>query len=108
MHYTGQLHRKHKFVVAALSDKLREEYGIRSLPVRKGDTVEAMRGSFREHTGKVADVDLKTERVSVEGITLRKADGTERFYPVHPSKLRIVKIGSDDKRRIKSAEGEKQ
>lgn len=105
LHYTSQLHRKHKAIVATLSDKLREEYGIRSLPVRKGDTVELMRGSSRGHTGKVADVDLRAERISVEGVTLHKADGTERFYPVHPSKVRITKIGSDDKRRI---EGEKQ
>lgn len=101
------LHRKRRFTAATLSDKLREEYGIRNLPVRTGDTVEFMRGSFKGHTGKVTDVDLKTGQISVEGATLQKADGTQRFYPVHPSNVRIIKIGSEDKKRIKLVEGEK-
>ncbi|MEM2530312.1 MAG: 50S ribosomal protein L24, partial [Candidatus Bathyarchaeia archaeon] len=32
-------HRRRKFLSAPLSDELRAKYGLRNLPVRKGDTV---------------------------------------------------------------------
>lgn len=89
--YSAAMHRRQKAVVAALSDKLREEHKKRSLPVKKGDTVEVMRGDFREHKGKIIEVDLKSGRISIEGVTMQKADGSERFYPVHPSNVRIIK-----------------
>ncbi len=89
--YSAAMHRRQKAVVAALSDKLREERKKRSLPVKKGDTVEVMRGDFREHKGKIIEVDLKSGRISIEGVTMQKADGSERFYPVHPSNVRIIK-----------------
>lgn len=89
--YSAAMHRRQKAVVAALSDKLREERKKRSLPVKKGDTVEVMRGDFREHKGKIIEVNLKSGRISIEGVTMQKADGSERFYPVHPSNVRIIK-----------------
>ena len=85
------MHKRQKLVGAALSDKLREEYEKRSLPLRKGDTVEVMRGDFRGHKGKVIKINLKSGRISIEGVILQKADGSERFYPVHPSNVRIIK-----------------
>jgi large subunit ribosomal protein L24 len=89
--YSAAMHRRQKLVGAALSDKLREEHKKRSLPVKKGDTVEVMRGDFRDHKGKVIKVDLKSGRISVEGVAVQKAGGSERFYPVHPSNVRIIK-----------------
>lgn len=92
------MHRRQKAAAAALSDKLREEHKKRSLPVKKGDTVEVMRGDFRDHKGKVIKVDLESGRLSVEGVTSQKADGSERFYPVHPSNVRIIKAEKRDKK----------
>lgn len=89
--YNAAMHKRQKLVGAALSDKIREEYKKRSLPVKKGDTVEVMRGDFKGSKGKIIKVDLKSMKISVEGVTVQKADGSERFYPVHHSKVRIVK-----------------
>lgn len=89
--YSAPMHRRQNAVAAALSDKLREEYKKRSLPVKKGDTVEIMRGDFRGSKGKIIKVDLKSMRISIEGVTVQKADGSERFYPMHPSNVRIIK-----------------
>lgn len=89
--YSAAMHRRQKAIVAALSDKLREDYKKRSLPVKKGDTVEVMRGDFKGSKGKIIKVDLKSMKISIEGITVQKADGSERFYPVHPSNVRIIK-----------------
>ncbi|HDI47223.1 MAG TPA: 50S ribosomal protein L24, partial [Candidatus Methanomethylia archaeon] len=46
--YQSSLHRRRKMLVAPLSPQLRGEYGVRNLPVRKGDTVLIMRG---DHIG---------------------------------------------------------
>jgi len=84
---------------AHLSDDLRKEYGFRSLPVRKGDVVVVMRGEHKGHSGKVIRVDLSKYRVFIEGLVRKKADGTEVFIPIHPSKLEIIRLNLDDKWR---------
>src|SRR3989304_3527203 len=46
----------------------------RALPVRKGDTVRVMRGTFRGREGKVVSVDRVDGSVVVEGITIEKTE----------------------------------
>ncbi|MEM1916136.1 MAG: 50S ribosomal protein L24, partial [Ignisphaera sp.] len=39
-------------------------------------------------------------KVYVEGVTIKKSDGTDVFYPISPSKVMIIKLGEvDDVRR---------
>lgn len=99
--YTAPKHVRYKLMSAHLSKELREKYGIRSLPVRKGDVVRVMRGKYRGHEGKVVDVDRKRYYIYVEGVKVKKADGTEVLRPVHPSKVMIVKLDLSDEWRIK-------
>lgn len=97
--YTAPLHIRHKLMSVTLSQDLREEYDRRSLPVRKGDTVQVMRGDFKDHEGKVEKVDLRNYRLLVEGATVEKVDGTNIYFPIHPSNLKIVEMDlTDDKR----------
>ncbi len=98
------LHQRWHLLNAPLAPELRKELGIKRLPVRKGDIVRIMRGDWKGHEGKVVDVDLKRCRIYVEGVTIRKADGTEVFYPIHPSNVMIVKLGSIDEVRKKIIE----
>jgi len=102
--YTAPLHIRRKMMSAHLSKELREKYKRRSLPVRKGDEVEIMRGEFKKKRGKVLRVDLKKYKVYVEGITRKRTDGTERLVPIHPSNLMIVNLNLQDKRRVKILE----
>lgn len=94
------LHLRRKLLSAPLSDELVEKYGVKSLPVRKGDTVRITRGSFRGHEGKVARVDIKRIRIFIEGVQRKKADGTPVYVPIHPSKVEIVKLDLSDKLRL--------
>ena len=89
---------------AHLSKELREKYGVRTLPVRKGDVVRVMRGNYRGHEGKVVEVDRKRYYIYIEGVKIKKADGTEVLRPIHPSKVMIVKLDMSDKWRIKILE----
>ncbi len=98
------LHQRWHLLNAPLSPELRKELGIKRLPVRKGDVVRIMRGDWKGHEGKVVEVDLKRVRIFVEGVTHKKADGTEVFYLIHPSNVMIVKLGEVDEVRKKIIE----
>jgi len=102
--YNAPLHIRHKIMSANLSKELREEYNRRSLPVRKGDKVEIMRGDFKGHQGKIERVDLKNYKVYVEGATIQKVDGTTTYFPTHPSNLQIIELNLEDEKRLKVLE----
>lgn len=102
--YNLPLHKRWHLLNAPLSDELRKELGIRRLMVRKGDVVRIVRGDWKGHEGKVVKVDLKRSRLHVEGVTVKKADGTDVYYPIHPSKVVIVKLGEVDEIRKRITE----
>ncbi|MEM0000803.1 MAG: 50S ribosomal protein L24 [Desulfurococcaceae archaeon] len=106
--YSMPLHLRHKLFNARLSKELEEKYGIKRLPVRVGDVVRITRGDFTGHEGKVVKVNLKRVRIFVEGVQMKKADGTPVYYPVHPSKVMIVKLDTSDKHRLKIIERRKK
>lgn len=93
------LHRKRKMVSALLSKELREKYGRRSLPVRKGDKVKIMRGDSKAASGEVTRVDLKFCRIYVEGVTVKKADGTAVERALDSSNVQLVDLSLEDKKR---------
>lgn len=102
--FNAPLHLKHKMCAANLSKELREKYGVRSLPVRKDDIVTIMSGQFKAQSGKVTKVSVKRLFVHVEGAVIKKADGSDSFYPIHPSNLKITKLNLDDKLRAEKIE----
>jgi len=103
-------HVKRKMLSAHLSVELREEYGVRSARVCKGDTVAIIRGDedVRGTEAKVLDVFTKTGRVSVEGVTINQADGTAIAHPVHASNLIITKFNTEDQWRMDSLSRKKE
>ena len=54
--------------------------------------------------GKIAGIDLKRARVWIEGIQKQKKDGTKVNVYFKPSKLQILELNLDDKKRILSLE----
>ncbi len=97
--YNAHLHTKHKFLSAHLSKELRKKYGKRSIPIRKGDEVLVMRGSFKKKKAKVLSVNLKKCKLILEGIQRTKRDGTKVAVPFEPSNLQIQALNLDDKKR---------
>jgi large subunit ribosomal protein L24 len=94
------LHIKHKFLSANLSKELRKKHGKRSVPIRKGDEILVMRGSFRKKKAKVSLIDLKRTRLALEGVQRSKKDGTKVNVYFNPSSLQIQALNLDDKKRI--------
>lgn len=101
------LHIIHKFLSSPLSKQLRQKHGKRSLPIRTGDEVLIMRGSFKKKKAKVISVDMKKTRVALENIQRTKKDGTKINVYFHPSTIQIQTLILDDKARIKSLEKSK-
>ena len=86
-------------LVATLSPELKKKYNVRSMPIRKGDTVTILRGAFRDVEGKVTQAEKKIASIYVEGVTKEKSDGSTIFMRIHSSKVMITKINLDDKWR---------
>jgi len=97
--YNATLHRLSKLMSAHLSPELREKYGRRSFPVRKGDTVKILVGEFKGVEGKVIGVDRRRQRVFVENVTIKKADGRVKPRPIHVSNVMITSLNLEDKYR---------
>lgn len=98
------LHAKRKLTSAHLAPSLRERYGTRSIPMRKGDQVQILRGSSKGLKGQVDRVDVSRSKVYIEGIKTKKADGSELMKPIVISNVMITSLSLDDKRRVKSIE----
>jgi len=106
--YNAPAHLRHKLIAAPLSPELTASKGIKSLPVKKGDTVRIVRGDHTGFEGKVNRVDLKRYRIFLEGLTREKVDGTNIFVSVHPSKVIIKNLKLDDKWRKAIVERKKE
>jgi large subunit ribosomal protein L24 len=91
-------------MAAPLSEDLQDRYGIKRMPVKVKDKVLILRGDFAYSEGEVTEVDLKRMRIFVNGVTVEKTDGTEQFYPVHPSNVVITDLNLKDERRSRIIE----
>jgi large subunit ribosomal protein L24 len=106
--FTAPSHIRRKLLAAPLSSALRERYGVRAFPVRKGDTVKILRGDFSGIEGKVSETSTEKGRVFVEGVTREKVSGTSTKVSVHVSKVMITNLNLDDKWRAQSLERRKR
>jgi len=97
--FQAPLHLRHKQFSAPLSEELKKSRGFNSLPLRKGDTVRIMRGERKGVEGKVSKVSSSKYRISIEGVTHEKVDGTALPVFIHPSKVMIINLNLDDKWR---------
>jgi large subunit ribosomal protein L24 len=100
--YNAPLHLRNRLMSAMLSKELKEKYNKNALPVRKGDVVKVLRGSFKGVEGEVTKVMYKSYRIYVEGVLNKKQDGKETPYPIHPSNVMIVKLDESDEKRFKN------
>lgn len=84
---------------APLSKELREQYNIRSLPIRKEDQVLVVRGSKKGSEGKISSVYRLKFAVQVDKLTKEKSNGASIPINIHPSKVVITKLHLDKDRK---------
>ena len=105
--FNAPWHRRRRLLSAHLSDSYLEEKKRklpRAVPVRKGDVVKVLRGDDAGKEGKVSSVDYRRLRITIEGITHAKSDGTQLAKPIHPSNVVIVKLDESDPLRLERFE----
>jgi len=102
--YSSTLASQGKMLSAHLSTELRKALGKRALPLRTDDKVKVMRGSHSGTRGKITKVERKKQRVFIEGLIRKKADGTEVQIPIKASNLLIVELERSDVKRVKGKE----
>ncbi len=100
--YNAPLHVRRKIIRAHLSKELKQLLKRRSVTVRVGDYVKIERGDFRDKTGYVIYIDTRNYRVYVDCAYITKKNGEKSYYPIHPSKLTVLKLNLTDKKRLET------
>ncbi|OAY81949.1 60S ribosomal protein L26-1 [Ananas comosus] len=98
-HFTAPSSVRRVLMSAPLSAELRSKYGVRSMPVRKDDEVQVVRGTFKGREGKVVQVYRRKWIIHVERITREKVNGSTVNVGVAPSKVVITKLKLDKDRK---------
>ncbi|KAK6639627.1 60S ribosomal protein L26 [Polyplax serrata] len=101
-HFTAPSHIRRRIMSAPLSKELRQKYNVKSMPVRKDDEVQVVRGHYKgQQVGKIIQVYRKKFVIYIERIQREKANGATVYVGIHPSKVVIVKLKMDkDRKRI--------
>ena len=87
---------RHRQMTVALSRDLRSRYKRRALPLRKGDTVRIISGSFRGREERVSKVDIRTLRVTLDNVTIKKVDQKLKPLPIRTSHLILTRLNLAD------------
>jgi ribosomal protein uL24 len=85
-----------------LSRELRSRFHRRALPIRKGDTVRVLSGSFVGREERVAKVDRRGYRVTLDNVTLKTADEKLKPLSLSVGKLVITRLNLSDPWRRRS------
>lgn len=93
--YTSPLHKKQDMVSAHVAKDLKKVVGKRTMRVKTGYTVKVMRGENKGKEGKVTAVKLKPRRITIEGVSVKKADGKEVPLLMDPSNVLITKLEAE-------------
>ncbi len=97
--YNAPMHVRRKFLGAHLSKELKQKYGTRTVMLKKGDKVKVLRGSHKNHIGKVDRVDATNLKIYLTGIEVTKKDGSKAMPPFRPSNLMITELDLNDRKR---------
>merc|ERR1712107_541625 len=99
-HFSAPSHIRRRLMSAPMGKELKTKYGVRSMPLRKDDEVQVVRGHYKgQQVGKIVQCYRKKFRVYIERIQREKANGATVNVGIHPSKVVIVKLKMDKDRK---------
>lgn len=92
-YFTADAATRAKMMSSRLSKELREKYNVKTMPIRKNDVVEVVRGGHKI-TGKVLEVRRSDYKIIVDGANQKpKSDDAKPVpYPIHPSNCVIKEL----------------
>ena len=98
-HFSAPSSIRRKILSSHLSKDLKAKYNVRSIPVRKGDTVKVMRGTYKGRSGKVQFVYRRRWCIYIEKLVKEKVNGQQAQLPIHPSNVEITALRLDADRK---------
>ena len=98
-HFTAPSSARRVMMSAPLSSELRAKYKVRSLPIRKDDEVQVVRGGYKGREGTVSACYRKKFVIHVDRITREKANQMPVPVGIHPSNVVITKVKLDKDRK---------
>ncbi|CDS42030.1 60S ribosomal protein L26 [Echinococcus multilocularis] len=99
-HFNAPSHIRRRLMSAPLSKELRTKYKVRSMPIRRGDEVQIVRGERKENSSaKVIKVYRKKFVIHIERVQCKKSNGVYVPIGIHPSNVVITKLKLDKDRR---------
>ena len=102
--YDAPKHVKSSMVGASLSTDLREKYKVRSIRIRKSDSVKVLRGEYKGVEGKITKVFVEDGKINVDGVTHEKIAGGTVPIKIHASNVIVTSLNMDDSWRRKKLE----
>ncbi len=106
--YNADSFHRHRRMAVPLSRELRARFHCRSIPVRKGDTVRILSGSYVGSEERVARVDRRSYTVILNNITLKTGEQKQKPLPIRTAHLLLTKLNLSDawRRRVLSVAAE--
>jgi len=83
---------KRKLMSCHLSKSLRDQYKLRSLPIKRGDEVKILKGKAKGKSGKVVQVYRKRNCIYVDKVQREKQNGQTVFLPIKPYYCVVEKL----------------
>lgn len=105
--FTASTFERRKRMAVPLSRELRGRFGRRALPVRKGDTVRVLAGSFVGREERVAKVNRRDYSVTLDNVTLKTAEEKLKPLALRTSHLVLTRLNLADpwrRRKLKLRE----
>lgn len=100
--FTADHFERRRRMAVPLSRELRARFGRRQVPVRKGDTVRVLSGSYVGREERVAKVDRRGYSVTLDNVTGKTADAKLKPLPIRTSHLLLTRLNLADpwRRRV--------
>jgi len=100
--YQANSSERRRRMTVPLSRELRRRFRRRSVPVRKGDTVRVLSGSFRGREERVARITRRDYSVTLDNVTLKTAEEKLKPLALRTSHLVITRLNLADPWRRRS------
>jgi ribosomal protein uL24 len=94
--YDASSFQRRVLMTVPLSRELRRRFHTRSVPIRKGDTVRVMSGSFIGREERVAKVDRGGYTVTLDNLTLKSGEAKLKPLAIRTSHLVLTKLNLAD------------
>jgi ribosomal protein uL24 len=100
--YAASTTERRRRMTVPLSKELRRRYGRRNVPIRKGDTVRVLSGSYSGREERVAKITRRDYSITLDNVTLKTAEDKLKPLALRPAHLVITRLNLADPWRRRS------